>query len=490
MPSVVRRSLSSLGMLVHRRVGRATEMSLGTTFRNSDWYFLIAILMSTVVILHIALTTEGYSHPDEIMHVDAMCYFESNWWPPSLDDDRLQYSPDGWSRVYNGELVYWIYGKIGHLLKPLSLAVFYPLHKPLLDEASPRHYSVFLPVISAFFHCERLFQPYRLLNVLLYLVTMLVLFRLRHKSVLVGLIGLTLLCIPQVLYTYAYANSDAWGISIIVFLFVFLLTTQVPIGGYRYGVMIGLFSGILVLSKLSYWLSLSWAAVLVISRYVAPDTETTPTVSRAQIGACLALFALTFLLIVGPVKIVYPLTQGDWSRQAELMREQRSKDGYRPSQPTNKGYRLAAKGEGIDVVLANPTWFERSVKSFYGYFGAMSMPLSDWQYYTALGIGVVNIGITVATARNRWLHLSLPVRLLILSAPLCILLCFLASIYNSWTYDFQPQGRYLFAALPSVAILLAGTIPFEPTQARLFRMLSWVAGYLLCLYALAVEILL
>jgi hypothetical protein len=71
------------------------------------------------LVLWIALTTPVNTHPDEGIHVDAICYFESDWWPPRLNTDGLVYSPDGWSRVYSGELVYLVYGRMARPLHPL-----------------------------------------------------------------------------------------------------------------------------------------------------------------------------------------------------------------------------------------------------------------------------------------------------------------------------------------------------------------------------------
>jgi hypothetical protein len=55
---------------------------------------------------------------------------------------------------------------------------------------------------------------------------------------------------------------------------------------------------------------------------------------------------------------------------------------------------------------------------------------------------------------------------MLLFAPACALLPVLASLYNSWTFDYQPQGRYLFAALIPLALMWGGTYTFEPRWLR------------------------
>lgn len=52
----------------------------------------------------------------------------------------------------------------------------------------------------------------------------------RPPSVLA--LGLTLLCLPQVLYVYSYANSDAWGLSLSLALLGLALTQRRLLDSY------------------------------------------------------------------------------------------------------------------------------------------------------------------------------------------------------------------------------------------------------------------
>jgi len=220
-----------------------------------------------------------------------MCYFESHWWPPALNQDGLLYSPDGWSRVYNGEMVYLLYGKMGAWIKPIATAAF---NANAITSAIPsRRHSIFLPVVFLSGRCTTIYQIYRLLNVLLLGLTLLFLFLSGRKHVLVAIVGLTLLCIPQVLYIYSYANSDAWGLSVSIFLSIFLLATPIPIGSSRYGVALGVLIGVLLLSKATFWLSLSWAIVLIGSRYVQQQKDEASSLSSKQMRTGLGLFVIT-----------------------------------------------------------------------------------------------------------------------------------------------------------------------------------------------------
>lgn len=173
------------------------------------WGFLIPIVIAVFITLQIALNTPFNFHPDEIMHADAICYFESRWWPPSLNSDEILYSPYGWSRLYTGEVVYLLYGKIRVLIKPIVSRVLTATSPTLLLQQIS--FQIFLPVIFREPPCVMAYQVYRIVNVGLFLFTLLIVFfRGRTEPQWVAF-GLLLLCVPQVLYIYAYVNSDAWG---------------------------------------------------------------------------------------------------------------------------------------------------------------------------------------------------------------------------------------------------------------------------------------
>jgi len=323
-----------------------------------------------------------------------------------------------------------------------------------------------------------------MLNVGLFLITLLVIFLRGRRDALGIVFGLILLCIPQVLYIYAYANSDAWGLSISIFLFIFLLTTKAKIGSQRYAIVLALLVGLLLLSKESFWVSLSWGGVLVGAQYFQQQKQNALKLSFGQMTTSLVIFFIIVFLIIAPLKLIYPLTQGDWDTKVEEMKEIRSAIDAKPSNITRPGYHLAARHEPITVIILNRYWFEASMKSFYGVFGYFTVILPDWIYVVALAILVLNMGMTIGMAWSKWSLLTLVTKALIICAPFSILLNIAASIYSSWTYDFQPQGRYLFSSIIPLAVLLAGTVSTETKKCITLRVISWLVCYGLCIYVL------
>ncbi len=245
----------------------------------------------------------------------------------------------------------------------------------------------------------------------------------------------------------------------------------------------------MLLSKESFWLSLSWISVLVGTQYFEQCKKNALKWSFAKMATSVVVFLTIVLLVVAPLKLIYPLTQGDWDTKVEEMKEIRAWPEAKPSNITRPGYRLADRNEPITVIIYDWRWFEALLKSFYGMFGYFTVILPDWIYIVALVILLLNIGITVGVVWSKWSVLNLVTRALFVSAPFSILLNIAASIYSSWTYDFQPQGRYLFSSLMPLAMLLAGTIPIENKKSIILRAISWLVSYVLCMYVVVSYVL-
>src|SRR5438876_4169603 len=78
----------------------------------------IFILAPVFVAAMIAHNSINFAHPDEDVHVDSFRWFQTHWTPPELNAPELHYSGMGWSRVYTGEIVYPIYGKLSSFFVP------------------------------------------------------------------------------------------------------------------------------------------------------------------------------------------------------------------------------------------------------------------------------------------------------------------------------------------------------------------------------------
>ena len=261
-----------------------------------------------------------------------------------------------------------------------------------------------------------------------------------------------------------------------------------PTVAVRDKLVFGLLIGMVLLAKQTLWLSIPFSIALWLAR---PALDVHPSPARL-VRQWLALLALPLLLagvIALPLHGLYPLSQPDYAGQVEAMRERRARDDLRPSAPTYPGYRLAARGEPFSAVLS-AEWFSTSLESFYGRFGYLEVRLPVWIYGAAALLFGLGISLTLAdVARRRRAYGWTEQWLLALVLP-ALALPLAASLYNSWTVDYQPQGRYLYAALFPLALLLAGIAEDEPTWIRRARAAVWIALLLLSHVALLTALVL
>ena len=100
---------------------------------------------------------------------------------------------------------------------------------------------------------------------------------------------------------------------------------------------------------------------------------------------------------------------------------------------------------------------EELFKNYFGYYGIYSLEAKGWYYvlmsalYIAL-FSVVGILVHQNIKRKKATGESvIRVRLTYWTMWAMIALMYLLTIYNAYFVDFQPQGRYLFPALPALA---------------------------------------
>ena len=448
---------------------------------------LCLMLMAAWLVSRIALTTRFNAHPDEYDHLAAFCYFEQSLWPPDLNTDGLVYNFSGWNRAYTAELIYPLFARLsGPMEAVMSAATSLGVLPAELVWSEPEE----LPVWSGIFppECARRFMIYRFINIGLLLGTLSCLFWWGRKQPWLTLLGLTMLSIPQVIYLYSYANNDAWALSLGTLLFAFALTQRHLLSSWRKQVVFGLLLGVMLLSKPSLWAVLPFVAWPILRNALEDYPDWGWREWRRPVLQAAVVTGLVALLLVTPLKIIYPLSQGDFAAQEYQMRLERAAPSFRPDAPTENGLYLAKRGVSFREVLLNRDWYRSSSRSFYAWFGYFSVRIHAMIYRLIFLLWTLNLVIPLlALVTKPGSALPRMDKALFLVAPLAIGLNVLVSLYYSWSFDFQPQGRYLFGAVAPLALLLWGTIPWESKWFARLRMalligLALFSQYILWFY--------
>jgi hypothetical protein len=447
---------------------------------------LACLGLVTLTAALIALRTRYNAHPDEYMHADAIAYFEHHWWPPDLNADGLSYDPTGSSRVYYGEIVYLLYGRLAAILRAPEqrLLEAFPQVEPV--PAAPGPYHTFLPQITTAVNrttAGRSSVMYRLFNVALLPATLAIVWAAGRRHAWARAAGMGLLCLPQVTYTYAYGNSDAWGLSVSLVLFAFVLAQRRVWSSAGKAASLGVLLGLLAVSKPTFWPALAF--ILPIGARNAWE-DYGPWLRDAKRTEALRAGALALgaaLIVAAPLRIVYPLSQGDYRAREREMREARSLPGFQPNAPAFPSLRWAARGVPFSAVIGQPEWYSDSLKSFYGVFGYATIWLEGRVYAVALGMWMLNLGATLWAGFRPGRTRSRSDRWLLAAAGATAGLCVVSSLYFSWIVDYQAQGRYLFGALAPLAVLAFGMLDHQP---RWVRAVQWGSWALLCILSVAV----
>ncbi|MBL1179155.1 DUF2142 domain-containing protein [Pantanalinema sp. GBBB05] len=429
-------------------------------FSNPQYlvYFkCLALMVAIVISLCIATQTTFNAHPDEFIHVDAFRYFQGRWFPPEVGSDQVAYSSYGNSRVYAQELVYILYGNLANLGKTV-LGI------------------------------QPNYLTYRLFNVGLFGITLSSLLFAKLKNFRLDWLGYAILCTPQIYYLYSYANSDAWALSVSLFLFIIavkIYQQSVENSTVKDFLLLGILTGLLLVAKKNFYLGLFLPYSLI--GFSTIHWLTKIRFQWVQLQRCLLpLFAwlISACLIMAPLQIIYPLSQGDFQAKILQTQEAKAKAEYKPSNATFKYLRMGEKGYSYWDIAFRKRWLKFSTRSFWGLYGYMNLRNPHWVYDVVFycTIGLLSLtGLTLVQTQawqDLFLAICLPISVVVIGLNVFV------SLHHSLTVDLQAQGRYLFPSFIPVALWLTGATAPDRYPAKAIRRLIFIILYGLTLCSL------
>ena len=181
-------------------------------------------------------------------------------------------------------------------------------------------------------------------------------------------------------------------------------------------------------------------------------------------------FQVTLLILlcaasVYGVRLGFDLYQNGFDKNQKLqqMGNRFGATGFRPLdiennlRQTRGSLRLKDKGESVTNLLAIRNWHNLSKNSFFGVYGRMNIKAPDFYYQYMFYLFCLLVAYAGAQ-----LIVTFQAGNIIFFMGSCFFISamILTSLYHSWTYDFQPQGRYLFPLL--------GILPFLLHEARAY----------------------
>ncbi len=294
---------------------------------------------------------------------------------------------------------------------------------------------------------------FRLFNVGLFLVLALVALFPRNEILAYAL----LLTSPQIWYTFSYFNGDAFPMFVC---FVAAGALVAPTSRFndqdrstfaRY-LPLAVCIGLLVLSKKTFWAFGLFAAYCAAWIEYPHDGGTR---ALAQFAGRMVFFAGIILLTAFP-RIAYDIAiNGGPARKAEKILETANATAmptFRPSSKLKSTMNLKGKGIGIIDMMKPPySWAKRTAESAFGSYNYNCYFMWPRYYaamYTAFAVFIIYLAATVS------MFAGLVERAILGGALVFSALVVGLSIHSSWVSDLQPQGRYLFAIFPMLAVVL------------------------------------
>lgn len=422
--------------------------------------------------------TSGRSvHPDELLHNADASYFQHHWAPPRMDAPDLASSftssPYGVTYLSEWNVVYLfaaktsrIFGELGLDVmlsyRAFNLALFALMLVGLVVLRAPRGCYIPLLITPQLWYVFSYFNGDALPFALGMLATVIALmpdgpvqhYLQRRKPLDAAALG-HLLVFCTCLGLLIVSKKNYWPVAVFIALSMSVVVLQmrallasslivlllVGVAANGAGAGLAAAAGLPLLTVVGILAGLSLLYCLYAAWVMVRDSN-----SRAAIGRICLTLALSAAVAMPWIAADAYKHRGGPGKTAliEQQRERYAETAFKPSVARTlstevSGFKLQEKGVQIEQLLDSPKeWHVGTFRSFFGVYGYM-------EYFDTEGAYRL-VGWCVLAALLLALAWGLSTRTLspalAITSVGCGLALLLASFLHSWTYDFQPQGRY------------------------------------------------
>lgn len=258
--------------------------------------------------------------------------------------------------------------------------------------------------------------------------------------------------IPQYCFLASYINNDSLvllGIAMIVYAWVLAIKCN-----WTYRACFVLVGGVSICA-LAYYNSYAWILFSVFF-FIFSYFKQNPHNYSGFLKLAGIMIVLT-LLIIGYSFIRHLVLYGDLlgMETSHKYGELYAADGIRPSE------RLSLSELGVDLKTMlfskEYKWVKITYMSFIGFFGYMQHACPEFIYKAFLlfiAVGILGFVVRLALRIIKRQSISYHSVLFYVCILCCAVISVMLSVYNSYTTDFQPQGRYCYPALITLAVVL------------------------------------
>lgn len=387
-------------------------------------FIAMCLAMVTGLLLLMAIKAGFNASPDERDHFMAAEFFKTHTLTPQKHSREAGYTYNSlwsYSRVYNQGIEYIGSGKFSNIFDYL------------LDSV----------------HSVRLF------GILVFTLFIFLAIRFPGREAIL----LPLLISPQVWYIFSYVNDDFFPLFLSFLLVILteagkneLLRDKKSSKYFLYVVSLGILFGTIMFSKEDYKVFAVFYLIYLILLPVTFSGKYRDDIARYL--SVMKKFSRTALFIVGMAILTIGVRQLTLGVPESKGVSPELAAYYQQAQINKEAF--LAKGYSGERIYGNyPTmmksWLPLTYESCFGVYGFMQYHNSKIFNYTQLLIHIALILVILFFVLRKkgfsmkfWLLLFIGVLLLGI---------FASSYIYSFRYAYQPQGRYLFTALPALGLL-------------------------------------
>lgn len=390
-------------------------------------YFVISIFL--FLSLLVVLFSDYDIHPDEHGHVAASRYYKEHWFKMAVDQPAMQdalMGNWGFSYLNHPDIVYFLAEKATSFFK--------------------------IPP-------EKDFTRYRLFNFLL-LATLIVIFSKGSRQGLTFLLVLGLT--PQIWYIFSYFNGDALAMFASMMLGYYYIREQEQLEYFFWVkakispqiVIFSLLCILVLLTKLNY--SIFVAFILGLMPLLKPANQQLSTIPKVLMRVM--LISLCILTVVGLFELKeQSVNNFNKSKAIEELAAKSMISEFSKDQILETGYNpfnlyLMDLGVPITDLLTRDSFLSLSVRSFIGVYGYLNFPSSNAFFWIS---GIMALSAIAFLLFPAICQPGLQYKLIVFYSVTAALLVFAQSMVHSWVVAYEPQGRYLFAIIPMLAVTLS-----------------------------------
>jgi hypothetical protein len=378
--------------------------------KNYTPLFIVNILMIIIcisIVIYGSFHHKGNAHPDERMHQHAIEYHSNHLLPLDVNTDNFDhsFSSYGHSRLYSQNLGYILPGILFNLINFITI---------------PNYIKARLSSI-----------------ITIALVFFLIFFFLSKNVERIGFFFLT----PQVFYIFSYPNDDWIGAILGLFIASSLLIKSDTKKHNLYLFISQLFLlGLALISKKNFLPMTGYFLVFTFLKQVK--------LNLIPVKKIIILSLIIFIpLTIHKISMIY-VNGFNYAEKVASKKETMAQFKFKSNTQIEKQFpwlNLKRRGVTLKEMLVKHNWARITAASSFLLFGWMNVrgPNFLYKYFTFLIIILFSLMIFLAI-RSKTGRLELFFSLGVLASLIC------ASLWHSWTNDFQAQGRYLLPFLPTL----------------------------------------